>query len=128
MNDLLTDHYLQKIIGHLSFSKCLLVWDAYKYHASEATKADLGRLKLDTAVVPEGCTKFIQAADVAWNASFKSHIRGYYDVWLAEPTAHEYTRGANLKPPSRSLLCQWVKSAGKLYLLKLFRNQSYCVP
>ena len=111
MNDSLTADYLQKIIGRLSFSKRLLLWDAYKCHTSEATKAELGRLKLDTAVVPGGCTKFIQAADVAWNACFKSHMRGYYDIWLAEPAVHEYTRGGNLKPPSRSLLCQWVKSA-----------------
>ena len=65
MNDSLTADYLQKIIGRLSFSKRLLLWDAYKCHTSEATKAELGRLKLDTAVVPGGCTKFIQAADVA---------------------------------------------------------------
>ena len=111
MNDMLTADYLRKIIGQLSFSKRLLVWDAYKCHTSEATKAELRRLKVDTAVVPGGCTKFIQAADVAWNACFKAHLHSYYDLWLSEPSVHEYTRGGNLKAPSRSLLCQWVKLA-----------------
>lgn len=36
-------------------------------------------------------------------------MRRLYDTWLAEPINHQYTRGGNLKPPSRSLLCEWVK-------------------
>ena len=110
MNDMLTAN-LRQIIGQLSFSKCLLVWDAYKCHTSEATEAELHRLKVDTAVVPGGCTKFIQAADIAWNACFKAHLCSYYDLWLSQPRVHEYIRGGNLKAPSRSLLCQWVKLA-----------------
>ena len=62
------------------------------------------RLRLHTAIVPGGCMKYIQAADVVWNACFKSHMRSCYDTWLSEPGCHEYTRGGNLKPPSRSLL------------------------
>ena len=38
-------------------------------------------------------------------------MREYYDAWLSQPAGHEYTRGGNMKAPSRSLLCQWVKSA-----------------
>lgn len=111
MNDTLTADYLRKIIGQLSFSKRLIVWDAYKCHTSEATRAELCRLKIDTAVVPGGCTKFIQAAEVAWSACFKAHLRSYYDLCLSQPSVHEYTRGGNLKAPSRSLLCQCVKLA-----------------
>ena len=96
MNDMLTAN-LRQIIGQLSFSKRLLVWDAYKCHTSEATEAELHRLKVDTAVVPGGCTKFIQAADVAWNACFKAHLCSYYDLWLSQPSVHEYIRGGNLK-------------------------------
>ncbi len=56
MNDTLTSDYLKKIIGQLSFNKRLLIWDAYKCHTSEATKAELGKLKVDTAVIPGGCS------------------------------------------------------------------------
>ena len=38
MNDSLTADYLQKIIGLLSFSKCLLIWDVYKCHTSQTTR------------------------------------------------------------------------------------------
>ena len=111
MNDKLTAVYLQAILGTLSFGKRLLVWDAYKCHTSEATRRETSKLKLHTAIVPGGCTKFIQAPDVVWNASFKSHLRQSYDAWLSEPSGHEYTKGGNMKAPSRSLLCEWIKLA-----------------
>ena len=111
MNDALTIDYLRTIIGVLSFNRRLLVWDAYHCHVSQATRADVTRLGVDTAIVPGGCTKFIQAADVVWNGCLKSCIRQLYDAWIAEPSGLEFTRSGNMKPPSRSLLCEWVKSS-----------------
>ena len=108
MNDSLTIEYLKTIIGSFSFTKRLMVWDAYKCHVSEAVKAECRLMKLEMAVVPGGCTKFVQAADLVWNASFKSLLWNHYDTW---PSCHKYTKGGNMKPPSRSLLCNWVKSS-----------------
>ena len=65
MNDNLTSEYLQSMIGSLSFSKRLLIWDAYRCHTSEMTRAETSRLCLHTAIIPGGCTKYIQAADVS---------------------------------------------------------------
>ena len=48
---------------------------------------------------------------MVWNASFKAHLRFMYDTWLADETQHEFTKGGNLKAPSRSLLCEWVKAS-----------------
>lgn len=76
MDDILTSDYL-KIIGQLSSNKRLLIWDAYKCHTSETAKEELCKLRIDTAIIPGGCTKFIQAVDVAWNACFKSHLCSY---------------------------------------------------
>ena len=111
MNDGLALDYLNSIIGPLSFRKRLLVWDAYRCHTSQAVRAGCSKLNLHTAIVPGGCTKFIQAPDVVWNACFKSNMRRCYDSWLSEPSLHEFTRGGNMKAPSRSLVCEWVKSA-----------------
>ena len=61
MNNSLTADYLRSIIGSLSFGKRLLVWDAYKCHTSEATRRETKKMNLHTAVIPGGCTKFIQA-------------------------------------------------------------------
>lgn len=109
LNDTLTSDYLESVIGRLSFDKRLLVWDAYKCHTSDETRNKCAQMKLHTAIVPGGCTRYIQAADVVWNSTFKSHLRQYYDLWLADSSKHEYTKGGNLKSPSRSLLCEWVK-------------------
>ena len=64
-----------------------------------------------TSIISGGCTKFIQAADVVWNSPFKSQMRKCYDTWLSQPLCHEYTKGGNMKPPSRGLLCKWIKSS-----------------
>ena len=111
MNDTLTIDYLCSIVGAFSFNKQPLVWDAYHCHTSAAVRAETAHLRLHTAIVPGGCTKFIQAADVVWSACFKSNLRSIYDSWLADPAGHQYTRGGNLKHLSRTLLCQWVKSS-----------------
>ena len=41
-------------------------------------------------------------------------LRNKYDTWLSDLSGHEYTKGGNLKPPSRSLLCEWVKASWEL--------------
>ena len=63
-NDDLTSEFLQKIIGSSMFGKRLLAWDSYRCHISDATKKQLKKLQIDTAVISGGCTKFIQAPDV----------------------------------------------------------------
>ena len=60
MNDILTTDYLKRVIGQFSFGKRLLVWDSFRCHISESTKKQLRQCGLDTAVIPGGCTKFIQ--------------------------------------------------------------------
>jgi len=65
MNEELTKDYLRRVIGKLSFKQRILVWDAYRCHISEATKSELKRgYNITTAVIPGGCTKYLQAADV----------------------------------------------------------------
>ena len=122
MNDALTVEYLNSLIGAFSFYKRLLVWDAYKCHISELVRAHIRSLHLHTAIVPGGCTKFIQAADVVWNASFKRAMRSHYDTWLSQPDNFEYTRGGNVKPPSRALLCDWVKSSWESVSAEMIKN------
>ena len=122
MNDSLTTDYLRTIIGQLSFNKRLLIWDAYRCHTSEATRAEATHLRLNTAIIPGGCTKFIQAPDVVWNACFKSNMRRQYDTWIAEPDCHEFTCGGNMKAPSRSLVCEWVKASWAAVSLEMVKD------
>ena len=88
MNDSVTVNYLQSIIGSLSFGQRLLVWEC---HISVTVKTEVSCLQLKTAVVPGSCTKYIQAADVVWNAAFKSKFRSWYDAWMADSAGHQFT-------------------------------------
>jgi hypothetical protein len=60
MDDQLTGDYLDKTFGRSLFGRRLLIWDSFRCHISESTKKKLKEISLHSAVVPGGCTKFIQ--------------------------------------------------------------------
>uniref|UniRef100_A0A914ELT7 DDE-1 domain-containing protein n=1 Tax=Acrobeloides nanus TaxID=290746 RepID=A0A914ELT7_9BILA len=62
------------------------------------------------SLVPGGCTKFIQAADVCWNAPFKAKIRQLYDDWMMHGEK-EVTKGGNPKPAPMAEYLQWIVDA-----------------
>ena len=105
MNQDLTDVWLNKLLGTLSFRHRLLVWDSFRCHISDATKSTM---KIDMAVIPGGCTGIIQAPDVSWNATFKARIRDKWDTWmsLGDKT---FTKGGNMRAPTRIDQLTWVK-------------------
>ena len=78
-NNNLTYEFLQKIVSSSMFGKRLLAWDSYRCHIRDATKKQLKKVLIDIAVIPGGCTKFIQAPDVYWNAPFKVKVRQFYE-------------------------------------------------
>jgi hypothetical protein len=52
----------------------------------------------------------LQAPDVCWNAPFKAHYREMYEDWLANGPK-TYTKGGNMRPPTRIMLATWVRQA-----------------
>jgi hypothetical protein len=83
MDNDLTEDYLRCTFGPAFFNRRLLVWDFFRCHISEGTKKILKELEIDTAVVPSGCTKFIQAPDVSWKQPFKAKLKQLFDDWMA---------------------------------------------
>ena len=67
----------------------------------------LTKSKIESDIIPGGCTKYIQAPDVVWNKPFKGNIQEFYDDWLANGK-HEYTDAGNMKPVPRRLIVEWV--------------------
>ena len=57
---------------------------------------------MDIAVVLEGCTKFVQPADVSWNKPFKDQLSKFYDDWM-ESGEKTYTKGGNMRAPTFEL-------------------------
>ncbi len=76
---------------------------------------------MDSAVVPGGCTKFVQAPDVCWNRSFKSRIQQYRDDWLANGEK-SYTAGGNLHPPAMDIYLQWIVDSWAAFSKEEIRN------
>uniref|UniRef100_A0A914HJW5 DDE-1 domain-containing protein n=1 Tax=Globodera rostochiensis TaxID=31243 RepID=A0A914HJW5_GLORO len=61
-------------------------------------------------VVPGGCTKFVQAADVSWNAPFKAKIRQQYEDWMlhGEKTT---TSSGNTRAAPMNIYLNWIYEA-----------------
>ena len=57
----------------------MLVLDSYYYkcHISASIKKAVQNTNTIMAVVPGGCTKLVQPADVSWNAPSRLHIASY---------------------------------------------------
>lgn len=90
MNEQVTGAWLTRVWGTLAFSRRFLVWDSFRCHASEKTKEAVKKTRTMMGVIPGGCTKLLQPADVSWNSPFKTAYRAAYDRWLAT-AQHTYT-------------------------------------
>ena len=107
MNEELRLYWCNKILGQFSFRKHLLAWDSYEAHLTNNVKKVWTKSKIETMIVPGGCTKYIPVSDVVWNKPFKGRIEEFYDDWFANGK-HEYMDAENMKPVPRRLVVEWV--------------------
>ena len=68
------------------------------------------KLKVDQAVIPGGCTGFIQAPDFCWNKPFKDSYTKSYDDWF-ENEKEEFTAASNDKAAPLEVLVGWIVKA-----------------
>ena len=112
MNGDTTLAWLTKCWGKLSFGKRMLVWDSFRSHITEEAKKATKQTNTVMSVIPGGCTKFCQPADVSWNAPFKAVYRELYEKWLHHPErANNTTAAGNPRAPSPFQMVTWVKDA-----------------
>ena len=60
MNEELTLNWTKNVLGALSFQRRLLAWDSYECLIMQSVKEALAKMKVDQAIVPGGCTRYIQ--------------------------------------------------------------------
>eukprot|EP00794_Sanderia_malayensis_P001802 gene1802-2013_t len=108
MNNDLTQNYIDAVLGAFSFRRQLFAWDTYECHLAPSVVQSLHSKNIDVAVVPGGCTKYIQAPDVSWNKPFKASCAAQYDEWLASEGINQETECGNLKPPPRREIVRWI--------------------
>ena len=111
MNTHLTNEFVQNVLGSLSFSKRLLVWDTYECHMEGSLSKSLKQKKIESLLIPGGCTKYIQAPDVSWNKPFKAKVSEEYDEWLSTDGINNLTDAGNLKSPPRHVIVKWILKA-----------------
>ena len=79
MNTPLTLEWVQKVLGSFSFNQRLLGWDSYECHMEQTVSKDLKGKKIESLIIPGGCTKYLQAPNVSWNKPFKAKVAEEYD-------------------------------------------------
>ena len=107
MDESLTLKFVEWVIGKYSFLRRSLAWDSFDSHTTNSVEKALRDCKVDSQVIPGGCTKYVQAPDVSRNKSFKAMMKELYDSWLSQGNK-EYPTSGNFKAPSRKLLVEWV--------------------
>ena len=70
----------------------------------------LRSLKITSSVVPGGCTKYVQPADVCWIKPFKDQIRRCFDE-LLERGEMCYTRGGHPRAAPLDTVLQWISDS-----------------
>ena len=56
---------IDKCWGKMAFGKRMLVWDSFRSHLTEQAKDRLKKTNTIMGVIPGGCTKLLQPADVS---------------------------------------------------------------
>ena len=111
MNTPLTLEWVQKVLGSFSFNQRLLAWDSYECHMEQTVSKDLKAKKIESVIIPGGCTKYLQAPDVSWNKPFKAKVAEEYEEWLSTVGINRVTDEGNLKSPERRAIVQWILKA-----------------
>ena len=106
--------WIDKCWGKMAFTKRMLIWDSFRNHITDESKERLKETNTIMGVIPGGCTKLLQPADVSWNAPFKAAYTVLYEQWLQQPArATDLTPAGNPRAPSRLTMVNWVKEAWK---------------
>ena len=132
MDTSLTKVYINSVLGSFTFKCRMFVWDSYQCYIEESIKTSLKGMKIDIAIIPGGCTKYIQAPDVSWNKPFKQKVTDLYNEWLSTEGLERETAAGNLKAPPRKCVLQWVltawQSVPQELIIKSFRVCALSLP
>ena len=97
----------------LDFKRSLMVYDAFKAHATDEMKAVLTINSANLIMVPPGCTWKCEPLDVCINKPFKCVLRNCWKDYVVDiVTSHseEEQNSEKFKPPSpsRQTIVNWI--------------------
>ena len=85
MNEGLTVEWVQSVLGTFSFKRRLLGWDSFDL--TDDVKKALKLCKTYTAIIPGGCTNFIEPPDVSSNPLNFMRLRSMINGWQTAYTS-----------------------------------------
>ena len=91
-------------------NKSLVILDSAPSHLHENSRNELKKSS-KVAVIPGGCTRFVQPLDISVNKSFKDHLQTHWKAWYAEETQAEYTKSGRRKRPHLEVVSEWVRKS-----------------
>ena len=68
--------------GGIRKEQSLVVWDIFRRHITDNSKAKLSRTNMDIVVVPGGLTSLLQPLDISLNKPFKDNMREERNNWM----------------------------------------------
>ena len=91
------------------------------WQVMDSVKKVLSYSKVDSIIIPGGCTKYLQTPDVSWNKTFDAKVTEFYDERLSKGI-HEFTGMGNLEAPPRRRIVEWVLNSWSTLSPELIKN------
>jgi len=108
-------------IPSLKSSRNLLVFDSFSGHLTDDVLNLLKENNIRYAVIPGGCTSYLQPLDLAVNRSFKSKLRKFWSEWIASDNL-EKTNSGNVKRVPIEIMKQWIHFSWDSIKFKVIQN------
>ena len=86
----------------------LLILDRAPIHVTSEVASKLSELDTDFVLIPPGCTRLLQPADVCWIKPFKDEMKRNWELFMRKG---QMIKKGNLKCPSRQDVLNWVSAA-----------------
>ena len=102
--------WIENVWNRRPGERSLLVWDMFRSHITENSKARLSRTNTDIAVIPGGLTSLLQPLDVSLNKPFKGNVREEWNNWMLNGEK-SFTKGGTMRAASLDVLCEFVIKA-----------------
>jgi len=89
-------------------SDMMLTMDLFKPHVAADVTKELEKNAMVPCIIPAGITSLVQPLDVSINKSFKQRMRNKWAQWMTESDGKTFTKGGNMRCPSKELMLRWV--------------------
>ena len=110
MNEELTLQYIRDIWEPNMGPGSLLVWDSFRAHITDTVSAELKRLRIQSVVIPGGCTSKSQPLDVSLNKPFKGILRNCWVEYIADQV-QAMCDADRVKTASKQIVVDWIVRA-----------------